>query len=245
MQLQVNPVSCEYLCIKFTIGKKSVIFITVYRPPSSNFNSFVDSFEDILSLTVPFCEYPVFVGDYNVNFLSQSIEKNNFINLLDNYDLVQYINKPTRFNFAGNNSSLLDLIITSKAFSPRNCDAVPISDHCLIFASFNIVSKKTIKKYYSFRDYNGIARGAFEEDALKLNWDLIYYTNGVNDKLSIFNSYITFLINKHAPLKQKVLQEKPYTPWITNNVKLLMNLRDKAHRKYLQHKSEGKLQYSE
>ena len=158
------------------------------------------------------------MGDYNVNFLSQSIEKNNFINLLDNYDLVQYINKPTRFNFAGNNSSLLDLFITSKAFSPRNCDAVPISeavsDHCLVFASFNIVSKKPIKKY-SLRNYNGIARGAFEEDALKLNWDLIYYTNGVNDKLSIFNSYITFLINKHAPLKQKVLQEKPYTSLTT------------------------------
>ncbi|KAH1015908.1 hypothetical protein HUJ04_007219 [Dendroctonus ponderosae] len=133
-----------------------------------------------------------------------------------------------------------------KKLPPQNCDVIPISqtvsDHWLVFANFDLALKRSPKRNIKFRDYNGIVSGELERDALSLNWDLIYHTSNINDKLNIFNSYVLFLIDRHAPFKYKTVQEKPYTPWITSNIKLLMKMRDSAYRKYLQHKSDAKLQ---
>lgn len=41
----------------------------------------------------------------------------------------------------------------------------------------------------------------------------------------------------------KKIYDKPYNPWITPNIKLLIKLRDKAHKKYLKNRTEGNLQY--
>ena len=83
----------------------------------------------------------------------------------------------------------------------------------------------------------------FQRHALQLKWNKIFYISDINEKLNIFNNNILFLINKHAPVKFKYIQNKPFTPWITDNIKILMKLRDKAYSKYSKQKTPASLQY--
>ena len=51
------------------------------------------------------------------------------------------------------------------------------------------------------------------------------------------------MLNKHAPVQNKKIKQKPFTPWITDHIKFLIKLKDKAYHKYIKRKTEANLQY--
>ena len=247
IELDIVSNECEFISISFSIDNKNILFASIYRPPTSNIDSFVDWLEDIFGLTVPFYDYVIFTGDLNIDLFKHSAHKTKLEKLFDIFGVNQVIKDPTRINPSTNSSSLIDIIITNTSLDIKDSCSLhiseTISDHNLVYAVFNLPKRNNSSKYIKFRDYRNINFDNFEYDALQLQWDQIYYTQDVNDKLNIFNNNILFLINKHAPMKQKKVKERPFTPWITNNIKLLMKLRDKAYKKYLKQKTETKLQY--
>jgi hypothetical protein len=50
-------------------------------------------------------------------------------------------------------------------------------------------------------------------------------------KYNFLNAKIIELFNKHAP-KRTIRITKKYAPWLTDNIKLMMSLRDKARIKF-------------
>lgn len=83
----------------------------------------------------------------------------------------------------------------------------------------------------------------FINDGLSINWNQMYHHIDINDKVQFFNENVLQLLNTHAPTKTKIIKEKIYCPWITENIKTLIRLRDRAHKKYLKSKSRPHLEY--
>lgn len=53
----------------------------------------------------------------------------------------------------------------------------------------------------------------------------------VNDKVTLLNDTLTQTLNIHAPLARRKIS-KPKAPWLSDNLRLMMHLRDKALTRY-------------
>ena len=91
----------------------------IYRPPSSDINSFNDQLMKILeSENFKKTKDVVIMGDYNVNLLQHKVHQSTseFLNTMLSFGLLPSITKPSRFTM--NSESLIDNIFTN--FSPLN-----------------------------------------------------------------------------------------------------------------------------
>ena len=241
----VSP-DVEHISIEILHNKKRILFTCFYRPPSGDIDNFIDTLDNIFSQTIPVYDYVVFLGDQNVDFLSDTLSKKKLERLIIVYNLNQLIRDPTRINLSTGSSSLIDIILTNSNLPVLKAESVPVShtltDHNLIYAALNLKKMECPAKFVLSRDYKNIDPERFRLDAQQLAWDSIYYENNIDRKLDILNNNILYLINKHAPLQRKKVRKKNIAPWITDNIKLLMRLRDKAHSKYLKNKTPAKLQ---
>ncbi|KAH9641565.1 hypothetical protein HF086_017137 [Spodoptera exigua] len=73
-------------------------------------------------------------------------------------------------------------------------------------------------------------------------WGNIPLMSDVDEQMNFFNEMILQLFNKHAPITRSKICTK-HTPWITENIKLMISLLDKAHNKALSSKSDANLDY--
>lgn len=146
VQLDVSSDYCEFVSLRFTLNNKNILFTNIYRPPSLDANNFIDCLEDMLGLTVPFYDFVIFTGDFNIDFLRQSLLLDKLLKLFEAFDLVQNISDPTRINITGNTSSLIDVIVSNKKFTVNTSHSLAISDavsdHCLVYTDFNFPKKK-------------------------------------------------------------------------------------------------------
>ena len=76
-------------------SKRSLI-CNIYRPPSGSLINFCDTLKALLLQVDDIAGYDVFViGDFNVNALANSNEKNLLFETLDQFNLIQIINSIT------------------------------------------------------------------------------------------------------------------------------------------------------
>ena len=85
--------------------------------------------------------------------------------------------------------------------------------------------------FITYRDFKHFNHEAFYADLLGVPFHTIFYINNVNLKLDTFNAYIINLFDTHAPIREARITRKK-APWLTQNIKYLMNLRNKALSKY-------------
>ena len=68
-------------------------------------------------------------------------------------------------------------------------------------------------------------------DLRDADWSEVYGTNDVNIAWKAFYKITSALFDSHAPMINKPVKSKP-APWLTAQIKALMNDRDKLYRKY-------------
>jgi len=237
----------EYVACKTKIQNKTLCILNMYRAPSSNLLQFFDTLEDLFSLIVPVFDHVIFLGDINIDFLQDTATTRKLKTLLEAFNLAQHVVEPTRFNHLSNNGSLIDIIITNKNFLPKNTFSVimpeSITDHHLVYSIFDLPKARNSAEFVTLRDYKNLNFELFTHDFNQINWNNLYNAVDVDEKTSIFNNNLLLLLNKHAPLIKRKIYRKPFTPWITPNIKLLMKQRDKAYKKYHKNKNPASLQY--
>lgn len=235
----------EFMCIEFVFFSKKYFLISIYRVPSTNIPQFNQKLEDLLTIITPLYENIIITGDLNINLLHNSVYTISLKNILNNFSLNQLIDRPTRID--SHSATLIDLMITSSNLEVIDSNSVEISeqitDHNLIYVSINLPKLQVRPRLVYFRNYNNIDFNIFNQDALNIQWEQTYRIPNIEEKVKLLNTNIHRLINKHAPLQVKQIKEGQYTPWITQNIRLLMKLRDKARRTYNKDKTEPKLQY--
>lgn len=239
-----NSYDVEYIWLGIESNNFKLALGCVYRPPRGNFNNFLQVIEDSYGVINLDYDDSICLGDFNINMLN--IDNQSTLKMTDTFEVLglkQIIDKPTRIR--KNSSTLIDYIVVSDNLRILSSNVIPchLSDHemleCLL--DFNVPATTPCPRFY--RCFKNISSIEFQSDLRSWPWHNIFYAPSVDEKVSLFNLYITQLFDLHAPVQLINVNRKKTLPYITDNIKLLMSLRDKAHARAKKSRSDSNWNY--
>ena len=235
IHLPVKLVQPEMLFVEVTVGKIKVALGVMYKSPLIPYTIYAAIHENLVSVTSKY-EHCIIMGDMNIDFLKPELSSFKFFNsyVTDPFALTQVIDEPTRIT--ATSSTLIDLMLTS---NPENVkthgvvDTPGISDHCLIFLAYSIKKPKFRPKMVTRRDFRNFDIDKFKEDMSVAPWGNIEAVDDddIDNKVTIFENIHRDIIDKHAPMRTFRVT-RPATPWLTDDIKKLMDERDKYKNKF-------------
>lgn len=223
----------EQLYIKFRLNTKVFIFGVVYRKPSSKYTIFIENLENSVVSLLPICDVFICAGDFNINVLSfENSLADSFLEFIEIYGLHQIIREPTRLT--DTSISLLDLILINDKDIVKDTQAAAIhgfSDHCLVSCKIAVSVSRFDAFPKTYRDFKYFNYDRFNADLVNAPFCLIFDADDIDSKVSIFNEVFHALLDQHAPRKMCMIKG-PRKPWVTDTIKLMQKLRDKAFSKF-------------
>lgn len=145
-------------------------------------------------------------------------------------------NETTRFTET--TSSIIDLIFSNnpETISSSGVLYLGISDHRLVYAirKYELPKSRPILK--EVRDFKHFSVSQFRADLLEVPWDMICH-NDPHICWMIWKSLFCYILNKHAPLRQRRIRAY-CVPWITPSIKQLVKNRDFNKKKAVKHNSK-------
>ena len=234
----------EAVCVEITKPhSRPFIVTTVYRPPNAS-SDFFDHFEKLIKQIDDEDKEMYLMGDLNCDMLKKEKLSNNMPtkklnSVYELYQLSQLIDEATRITMT--TSSLIDHITTNtpEKISHSGVIHTGISDHSLVFAIRKIrVMQRNEKNCIEIRNMKNFDEKKFIDELLNQHWDYVYFFgDDPNAMWEIWKELFLEVLDKHAPLQQKKVRSNK-VPWITSEIKNLINKRDKLKRKAIISKSE-------
>lgn len=229
----------EFVIIEICMGWKLLLGV-VYKPPKLGF---ISEFFDILGNLLPTYSNVLVLGDFNVNLASDRMfaEKVQFLNTVKAFNLNILPLQPT-FHLPNICDSLLDLLITNDISRVRQFGQTPVSGisyHDLIFVELNLKIKLSSRSEKIFvRDFKNVNNDDLKSDISNVDWNSIYVSESMDEKVDIFNEKLSAIYDKHVPLRQ-ISNKRDPCPWITGNIKSLMKERDLLYKQYVKTKNQN------
>lgn len=155
------------------------------------------------------------VGDFNVHVNnSKDATARQFLDLLDSFDLVQHVSEKTHAK-----GHSLDLVISNAMdhFVNDVKTAVPfISDHLAVHSSLHLEKPRFVKKIVSSRKLRGIDMTSFRRDIE--GSVLLQHQDDLHVVVNNYDEVLRSLLDKHAPVKERVVTVRPSARWYTAEV---------------------------
>lgn len=179
------------------------------------------------------------LGDFNVNY-SVPGDNPEFKAIMNLYSFKQMINKPTRIS--GSTKTLIDIIATNNPVSIKTTDVFPLSigDHDMIGCVRKINSTKFKPRTVTCRDYKNYNHRQINNELKLIDWSYVYNNSNVNSAWIYMKTIINGIYLNYAPVITKRVKGKP-APWLTVELKQLMNERDGLLCKYRRSNSDEDL----
>lgn len=117
-----------------------------------------------------------------------------------------------------------------------------VSDHDFVFCSITNNDLQSIPTVRTYRSFKNISSIDFQSDLQRIDFDHMLRLNTIEDKVHFFNSSILDLFHKHAPLIARTSTKKPI-PWLTDNLKMMMKMRDEAKSLFRRTQRRGDWEY--
>lgn len=197
------------LALTVKINNWNGIVACVYRSPSCKGDQeklFVDAFIKWCDEHIDITDNLLICGDFNINWLTNSTSKKKLYECLNDLNLIQIVDKPTRIT--ENTATLIDLCITNdKTFSIEIRSDLNISDHETLL----IKSEKISSKPNSFKTVNKIENydsALFQNYLLYgCNWSMCPYVD-LTERAQILIQNLKKCINKFVVKKTINITEK-------------------------------------
>ena len=220
--------SFELSTLAIKLPRTNLALYNIYRPPqstaksrlSSSFSQFLEDFRTLISIVSTSPNEFVITGDFNIHVDDPSDSNSiQFLSLLDHANLIQHVKFPTH-----QHSHTLDLVITSatSTLSPiLTCLPVSPTDHFPIICSLNITPPPSAPVT------NRLTRAVTSINASKFSRDILssrlitHPPSALSDLVDCYNSTLSQLLDKHAPLKSKIFRTKSPSPWFSPLLKKL------------------------
>lgn len=222
----------EQLWVSLRVRDKILIVGVCYRPPQINAKLFVDALEESLSTSMQISDSIYCLGDLNIDLLQLDFPSTGYLlSMLEALNMQQVLKDPTRIS--STSASMIDLILTSdpESILSSGVGGLNLSDHELIQCTIKYETPKAEPFFYTFRDFKKLDQRKFQEHLEALPLHNIFYIFDVDSKVSYLNNHLIALFDQHMPVKT-VRVTKKKAPWVTENVRLMMSLRDKAKANY-------------
>jgi hypothetical protein len=207
------------MAITIELQSGPISFFNIYHPPVSSsytasFSSFLSDFSSFLTSVTTTPHEFLITGDFNVHVNDPSNPSAlQFLDLLTSNGLRQQVSFPTH---RCNNT--LDLVITQaeSALQPViTCSPATPSDHFLVITSLNVLRpspKPPISR--SFRRIDSIDVDEFISDISQSTLITDPPAN-LDDLVFCYNSVLSAILEKHAPLQTKTVHTSRSNPWFT------------------------------
>ena len=235
IKLNTELVQPEMLFVEVTIGMAKIALGVVYKSPLIPYSVYAAMHENLVAITTKY-DHVLIMGDMNVNHLLPESSACKFFTtfVTEPFALTQVITEPTRVT--ATTSTLIDLMLTS---CPENVkthgvvDTSGISDHCLTFLAYSLKKPKFKPKMVTRRDFRNFNKDAFLHDMSLAPWGNIEAVDDddVDNKVTIFENIHREIIDKHAPYRTFRVT-RPASPWMTDEIKEMMDSRDRYKNKF-------------
>ena len=163
--------------------------------------------------------------------------------MLESFNLTQIIDQPTRIT--DTSSTLIDIVCISNNINLTHSgtlDLLNMSDHRMVWCEVALQVPKCKPQLNTYRNFQYFNIDEFNYDASYIEWNRVECMNNINDKVNFFNRIVTTLFDIHAPCNTVIIHQK--TPeYITDNIKYMISLKDKAYKKYRKTKADRDFQY--
>lgn len=221
-----QPTSFELLDLVLLFRSQRIRLLLVYRPPSSSATCFLDEFSAILETVSVTRDRLVILGDFNFHIESKSDRAAlAFIGLMDSFGFNQNVNASTHIK-----GHTLDLILSRDADNLVSGAMVSslISDHhpstvflmcephCGQYAGNPIVPTSRLMTSYLHLTFSSLT--------------FFPTLREVNDLVTQYNEGLSSVVDKHAPLRERVAVARPSVPWLTDDVRQMKRQLRKAER---------------
>jgi hypothetical protein len=230
----------EYLATRITFSSRTVIFVIIYRSPSSSLIQFFEQLTDFFSHYVAQYDEIVFVGDFNLRINSDLNVRNQFFDLLDSLNLIQLVTMPTH-QLGG----ILDLVITrasSKVISKVTL-SYGLADHFSVIFCLSFPSPRSQSITRTFRPYRQLNTEDLKGGMLQLNEHFLNVSNnnlpvlsqctGWDKSVEYFHFLQTKVLDYLCPFKTKSFVEKRTKfPCMTPEVRRTRSIMRKFERRW-------------
>ena len=219
-------------------GSKLTIF-NIYRPPDSSsyskpFSTFISEFSSFLSSSATVPHDFLITGDFNIHVNNQSDSHSaQFLSLLDSFNLKQHVSSSTHIS-----NNTLDLVITSQQstiLSSVLISPVSPSDHYRVMSTLNFQPPPPIPPtLHVFRRIKSIDIQSFCNDIASS----ALITNPpatLPDLVASYNTTLSAILDKHAPVKSKLITSTHSNPWYTTELRTLRCDRRRCEHQWRSH----------
>ena len=223
--------SLELLCSELIVNKKKWIVYSIYRPPdSSNMDAFFSDLSITLNSALDKYDNIIVMGDINIDTLNkQDTGYSRIVSFCDVFGLSNLVTAKTCFT--KNSSSSIDVILTNlpRCFQKTSVFETGISDyHGLVMTVMKSHLPRLKPKVINYRSYKKFDEKKFLSDVKLAKFDV-----GKDPKQAYDNLVCIFrkLVDKHAPLKTKVLRGNS-APFMTRELKKGIYTRTRLKKRY-------------
>ena len=234
--------SFEFSEWNLSIRSRVIKVIAIYRPPYSEAHpvspsTFFDEFSDYLETVVMCRELLLFAGDFNLHLDDPlDIDAKKFNELLETFGLTQHVTGATH-----SSGHTLDLLISRSTndITVRSLQATTyISDHCFIECFLSIPGPNLVMKEIQFRKLKNIDLQAFQADIAASDLCTTSSWSSLDDLVRCYNATLSQILDNHAPLRKKVVIDRPRLPWFNDELKNLKAKRRKLEKQMLKSRSQ-------
>ena len=238
-----TPVFSTFECVGSVITSSNSSFklFVVYRPPSSSMSTFFTEFESLLEFHISANIDLIFVGDFNIHIDDlNDVNSIHFLKLLNTFNLCQHVSFPTQ-----NSGHVLDLIITNASSNLVTCPFLLdtyISDHKTVCVDIDLPKPNINKVTFSYRPINKINFTDFNQDISNAFSNIDNFN--LDSLIDHFNSNMSLILDKYAPLKTVTVKPRTSNPWFTSNLRSERSIRRQLERTWRKTRNESdKLAY--
>ena len=225
------PETVQGIFVEITLFKVKWLIGGFYNPNKLYIADFLKNVGNSLDIYLNSYENLIILGDFNSEVTEKAMQE-----FCEIFNLKSLISQPTCFKTILN-PSCIDLILTNRkrCFQNSNVIETGISDHHkLTVTVLKTVFKKKKAKSIIYRDYRSFSNETFSQEFFILIKDL-RELNSLT--FSQINDICLFLLNKHAPVKQKFVRGNDGL-FMTKKLRKAIMIRSRLKNNYHKYKTE-------
>ena len=240
----LEPANLEIICIEITIAKRKWLIYSFYRSETfTKLPAFLDGLQKSVDMAINKYDNIILMGDMNVDMSNLNNTSTCFYDVnefCDIFDLTNLIKKATCLTPTAKNPSLIDIILTNRPRSFKNSVTVEtgLSDHHrMVLTVLRCHHVRLQPTTIHYRDYNQFSPDAFiAELQFEYESQPISYTDP-NLAYNEFCNTFKAILDKHAPLKSKVIRGNQ-APFMSKELSKGIMTRSRLKNKFNKHKTK-------
>ena len=184
----------------------------------SSTSLFFEEFSRLLEALVTAPGSLLMAGDFNFHaYVPSDRDAQRFLRLLETFNLKQHINAPTH-----RSGHALDLVITrsdENVASKFDVYDPSVSDHFAVSCTLSFPKTSFERKEICCRKLKSIDMQTFRDEisnsALASPSSIV---NALEQLMAVYDLTLSILVNKHAPLKTRIVTVRPSASWYNENI---------------------------